>query len=118
VRADPSGLTRALFNILDNARKYGGEDKRIFVRAAAKDGDALISIQDRGPGIAPAERERIFGRYQRGGKGETAAAGAGLGLSLAREAVEACRGTLSLESREGEGSTFFIRLPGMKREED
>jgi len=111
VAADPTALARAIFNICDNARKYAGDKKSIAVRAAASAGGVSISISDRGPGIPPAERERIFEPFQRGRGGAGAPVGVGLGLSLAREAVAACGGRLELESREGEGSTFTIFLP-------
>ncbi|MHC4945960.1 MAG: sensor histidine kinase, partial [Planctomycetota bacterium] len=112
VRADPTALARAVFNVCDNARKYAGDDKHIHVQAEAVDGGAQIIIRDNGPGISEQDQQRIFERFSRGPQGEaSAAAGLGLGLSLAREAIEGCQGRMELESKAGEGSTFTIFLP-------
>jgi len=118
VRADAMALARAIYNVCDNARKYGGEKKTIAIRASADAGRVRITISDRGPGISPAERHKIFDRFQRGQGGMTAPSGVGLGLSLAREAIEACGGQLSVESTEGEGSTFIIDLPAVDENHD
>ncbi len=115
VRADPTALARAVFNICDNARKYSGEEKRIEVKAVKKAGGALITISDSGPGIADEEREKVFERFNRGSR-DRAVSGVGLGLSLAREAVEACSGRLELESGEGRGAVFSIFLPALESE--
>jgi len=118
VRADPLALARAVFNICDNALKYSGEGKRVTIKAARKNGGAEISIRDSGPGIPAAEREAVFERFHRGRAGAGSSGGAGLGLSLAREAVEACSGRLRLKSREGEGTEFFIYLPGVETDHE
>jgi signal transduction histidine kinase len=68
-----------------------------------------IAVTDEGPGIPPSEQELIFERFYRGNK--DGAGGAGLGLAIARWAVEAHGGTLRVESREGAGATFLISLP-------
>ncbi len=113
VRADPLALTRAVFNLCDNARKYSGEEKQIAIEGVPAEGGARISITDKGPGIKASEQEKVFERFHRGQKGKGGVSGAGLGLSLAREAVEGCGGRLELESVEGKGSTFSIFLPGL-----
>lgn len=118
VCADAMALARAIYNICDNARKYGGEQKTIVIRVAVDGARVRIEISDRGPGISAAEREKIFDRFQRGQGGMTAPSGVGLGLSLAREAIEACGGQLSVESTEGEGSTFIIDLPAVDENND
>jgi len=113
VMADPTALSRAIFNLCDNARKYGGEEKWIGLEAIKNEGGAQITISDRGMGMSPSEQKEIFIRFQQGKEGVRAASGAGLGLSLAREAIEACNGELNVESREGEGTKFIILLPGL-----
>jgi signal transduction histidine kinase len=118
VRADPTALARALFNLSDNAMKYSGEEKRIEVKAEAREEGVAISIRDHGAGVSSMEQDRIFQRFQRGDKGRALSSGAGLGLTLAREAVEACGGTIVLESREGEGATFTVLLPKLNKGED
>jgi len=118
VRADPTALARAIFNLVDNARKYSGEEKSIKIEAVSKQGGAMISVSDEGPGIAPEERERIFERFQRGADKGDAPTGAGLGLSLAREAVKGCGGTLTLDSNQGRGAKFLIYLPGLEEQDE
>lgn len=110
---DPHALARVLFNLCDNACKYAGEDRRIEVRAFTDNKEICIAIKDFGPGIPEAEQGLIFERFYRGKKGQEGAAGAGLGLSLTCEAVEACKGRIELKSKEGEGTTFFVYLPGL-----
>jgi signal transduction histidine kinase len=70
----------------------------------------MVSISDRGMGIPEAERERVFERYYRGSN-TSGIGGSGVGLSLVRSIVELHRGAISLESTEGAGSLFTLRLP-------
>ena len=109
-RADARWITVALLNLLHNAIRYAPMGSRIVVRARRRDSDALLEVRDDGPGIAPADQERIFERFVRldpARHGE----GAGLGLSIARWAVEANGGRIEVESARGQGSTFRIVLP-------
>jgi two-component system phosphate regulon sensor histidine kinase PhoR len=106
VLADADLLTEALANLLGNALEYtlaGGV--RIGVTIAER--AVTIAVADTGPGIAPVELSRVFERFHRG---DHAREGAGLGLSIARAAVQALGGSLELESREGAGTTAFMRL--------
>ena len=84
---------------------------RIRIRVAEEDGKAIIDVTDSGPGIPADARERIFDRFYRA---TTSATGTGLGLSLARGAVEANGGRLTLEASGPSGSTFRITLPRAK----
>jgi signal transduction histidine kinase len=109
---DREAILQALLNLLDNAVKYSGEPGEIVVALAAADGKARLSVQDRGPGVAPEDLPRIFEKFTRGGDAMTRAVpGAGLGLALVRHVAEAHGGTAGVESRPGEGSRFTVELP-------
>jgi signal transduction histidine kinase len=101
-------LRQALINLVDNAIKFSGSGGRIRIRLAEEPGQATIDVSDTGPGIPSDARDRIFDRFYRA---TTNATGTGLGLSLARGAVEANGGRLTLESTGPTGSTFRITLP-------
>jgi signal transduction histidine kinase len=109
VTARPQGLRRCLANLLDNARRYGGPDIDVTLRDG--DGQVEIRIEDRGPGIPDAERERVFEPYVRL---ETSRArhtgGAGLGLAMARAVARAHGGDVRLEAREGGGTRAIVTL--------
>jgi two-component system sensor histidine kinase KdpD len=100
---------RSLVNLLDNALKFsGGELVSLVVRRA---GDRLLfEVHDRGPGVAPADAERIFEPFYRA-PGAERAGGTGLGLAIARRAAEAQGGTVSYRPRAGGGSIFTLELP-------
>jgi two-component system OmpR family sensor kinase len=102
-------LDQVFTNLIGNAVKYG-EGKPIDIYMRSDDGAALVSITDRGIGIAPADRERIFDRFERAVP-ESNYGGLGLGLWISRQIVEALGGAISLESEPGKGSTFTVRLP-------
>jgi|GEM_PF-2533647 len=116
VRADPAALERAVFNLVDNALKYGGcgqdgKPDSIDITVHLDDNHVVLTVTDHGPGIAADERKTIFEPFQRGRAGREVPAGVGLGLSLAREAIESCGGRLELESSRDLGATFKIVLP-------
>jgi PAS domain S-box-containing protein len=108
-RWDPSRLDQALINVISNAIKYG-EGKPIDVEVEATDRGARCTVTDRGLGIAPEDRERIFGRFVRAAPSQHYG-GLGLGLYLARSIVESHGGTIAVESVLGGGSRFTIELP-------
>ncbi len=118
VRADRALLKQALLNLLDNAIKYSPQNSEIIVRLrSGENGVALIEVTDRGPGIPPEHREKIFQRFYRVDKGRSREmGGSGLGLAIVRWAVEAQGGTVQVESKTGEGSTFRIILPKEQEE--
>jgi len=109
---DEDTLRRALVNILDNAIKYTPQGGTISVRLQEREGQLIIEVTDTGPGIAVEHREKIFDRFYRIEKDRSREiGGAGLGLAIAKWAVEATGGRIELESRENHGSTFRIVLP-------
>jgi signal transduction histidine kinase len=110
VRGDERLLRRALRNLLENARRYGGsEAPEVEVRRAAN--QVLLCVSDRGPGVPDAERERIFEPFYRLPGHAEQAGGVGLGLSLVRQIARAHKGRVECEAREGGGSRFVLTLP-------
>jgi heavy metal sensor kinase len=109
---DEDSLRRAVVNILDNAIKYTARAGTIFVALKEIEGKVIIEVTDTGPGIAAEHREKIFDRFYRVEKDRSREiGGAGLGLAIAKWAVEANAGRLELDSQENQGSTFRIILP-------
>ena len=108
--ADRLVLRQALINLVDNAIKFTPAGGCVSIRVSDQDGIALVDVSDTGPGIPSAARDRIFDRFYRADEG--GAAGAGLGLSIARGAVEANGGDLALAHTSPDGTTFRITLPG------
>ncbi len=110
-RGDPDALERALLNIVDNAVKYGRAGGRVVVRAAETDGHIRLAVQDDGPGIAEEHHPRLFERFYRVDVGRSRKeGGAGLGLAIVKHLVESMDGTVAVESRAGEGTTFVLTL--------
>lgn len=111
VRADAAQLERAFANLLENARRYSG-GLPISVRARRAGQRVLVSVVDQGPGIPPAEHERIFEPFYRGrSTSGDAWTGSGLGLAIAKGFVEANGGTIDVQSLPGQGTSFQISLP-------
>ena len=110
VSADPDRLERIVLNLLSNALKYSTPGTPVEVRARHTDGEALLEIEDRGPGIAPAELPRLFQRFYRAA-GASRREGLGLGLYITRTLVEAHGGRIWVESEPGKGSVFRFALP-------
>ena len=115
VNVDREALAGALLNLLQNAVKYSGEDKRIQLRARPEGRGVAIDVEDNGIGISARDRKRIFERFYRVDSLLTRRTeGFGLGLAIARRIVEAHGGRLSLRSELGEGSCFTLHLPAGK----
>ena len=116
VLIDDEKIDRVLVNLLDNALKYTPNGETISLAAAVESGMVAISITDAGPGIPPAERERIFERFAQVADGDTARRGFGLGLTFCRLTVEAHGGKIWVESGpEEKGSRFVFTLPFSER---
>jgi len=110
--ADRAAVVQVLTNLLENALKYSGGAREVIVELAPEAGCVTLCVTDRGPGIHPAEQERIFERFYRAGGGLVhEAKGSGLGLAIVRHLVEAHGGSVGVRSRLGEGSTFRVRWP-------
>ena len=112
VRADRERLGQVVEHLLDNARKFGGPDGRITIDITKQNGYALLSVTDEGPGIPRHDQERVFDRFTRLGHLLTRETqGAGVGLFIAKTAVEAMAGEIFVESDGHNGSTFQVRIP-------
>jgi signal transduction histidine kinase len=112
ILGDGRALQHCLLNLLDNAVKYSRERKEVKVAVASQNGQVSLSVSDRGIGIPPEERERIFEKFARVETGLVHdVKGAGLGLSLVDMLVRAHHGRVEVTSTPGEGSTFTILLP-------
>jgi len=112
IRVDPVLFEQALFNLLDNAAKYAPAGSEIRLRASVDGSEVVLQIADRGPGIAEADLEMIFGKFTRAQKGDHVPAGTGLGLAISRGFVEAMGGTITAGNRrDRSGAAFTIRLP-------
>jgi two-component system, OmpR family, sensor histidine kinase KdpD len=113
VRGDPQLLTLALVQILDNAAKYSPQDSRVQISAASSGSQAILRIHNEGSYIPPTERNIVFTRFYRSSSVEHRAPGTGLGLSVAKKAVEAHGGKISIESDVQAGTTFVIAIPAI-----
>jgi signal transduction histidine kinase len=109
--ADRQRLTQAVMNLLDNAARHSGPGSPIELGSALVGGEARLWVRDNGPGVAPEDHERIFGRFARARHGHGQAGAAGLGLAIVRAVAEAHGGRVDLESRPGAGATFTITIP-------
>jgi len=109
VDGDERLLRRALRNLLENARRYGGGE--IAVRVQVRDRRALLCVCDRGPGVPEAARERIFEPFYRLPGHAELAGGVGLGLALVKQIAERHGGSISCLARDGGGSCFELLLP-------
>lgn len=109
---DGDRLEQVIDNMLMNAIKYAPNGGEIRVNVEERDGEARVSISDRGIGVPPDARERLFQRFYRAEGGIAAdKKGLGLGLYISKALIEAHGGQIGLESSPGEGSTFFFTLP-------
>jgi two-component system OmpR family sensor kinase len=111
---DRDAAERILVNLLDNAARYSPAGSRIAVAVrAAGDGQVEVAVADRGPGVPPDERERIFERLYRGDRSRSNAAdhGAGLGLAICRALARGQGGDVTVRDTPGGGATFVVTLP-------
>ncbi len=112
IRGDREALGRALWNLLDNAIKYSPSGGTVQVELAREGNSVALRVKDRGLGIPAAEQKEIFKKFVRGSSSNASSVkGAGIGLAMVQHVVHAHKGTVRVESRPGEGSTFTILLP-------
>ncbi|MGO9557599.1 MAG: sensor histidine kinase [Acidimicrobiales bacterium] len=112
VLGDRRQLTSAIYNLLENAVKFSYDNSKVQMSGGQEGGDAVVRVTDFGVGIPARDLERIFERFYRvdPGRGRSTG-GTGLGLAIVRHVAANHRGSIQVESREGEGSTFVLRLP-------
>ena len=115
--ADRARLQQILLNLIGNAVKYTQPDGQVRFIAENRERAIRILVQDNGMGISPEDQAHIFDRFYRVRRPETdSIEGTGLGLAIVKSLVEAHNGKIGLESRLGEGTTFYLTLPTMKQE--
>ncbi len=109
VEVDGGQIQRAIANLVENALKFSPPGASVHIRITATRKEAIVRVVDQGPGLEPAELERVFDPFYR--HADDPRSGAGLGLAIARGFVEANGGRVWAESRPGQGATFAIALP-------
>lgn len=115
VHANAPLLREALTNLIDNAIRYAGSGAEITLRVRQEDGHAIVMVDDNGPGIVPADRERVFERFVRATyEGD----GCGLGLAIVKEIVERHHGTVALDGLQPRGLRVTLTLPSSAPAED
>jgi PAS domain S-box-containing protein len=111
VVADRTRLRQVLLNLLANAIKYNRPDGEVQLRLRRDGGQVVIEVHDTGRGIAPEALGRLFTPFERLDAQRGPVEGTGIGLALSRRLVEAMQGQMGVDSRPGEGSVFWLRLP-------
>lgn len=103
-------LHRLVLNLLENAVRHTPPGTRVEASTAAENGDAVVVVQDSGPGVPPELADRVFDRFVRGGR--DGAKGSGLGLAIVRSVAQSHGGSVALQVPEdGHGTRFVIRIP-------
>jgi two-component system sensor histidine kinase KdpD len=110
VSCDGVLIERVFVNLIENATKYTPPGTPIRIAARADHGEFEVAIEDRGPGLPPGRERTIFDKFTRGNP-ESVVPGVGLGLAICRAIVEAHRGTIRAENRDGGGARFVFTLP-------
>ena len=116
VNADSSLLVQMLDNLIDNAVKYAGSSCRLDISIRTQGTDCILRIADDGPGVADADKEKVFDMFYTAQKQKTVDGrrGLGLGLALCREIVQAHNGTIAIKDAEPHGAVFEAVLPAME----
>jgi len=110
VQADPMQIDQVLTNLIENAARYSPEGGIIDVMVGAIDHKVEVRVQDRGPGIAPEERERVFEAFYRG-RTNPETPGSGLGLAIVKAIVVAHGGSIRIEGTPGGGAAVIVEIP-------
>ncbi|MFZ0034457.1 MAG: HAMP domain-containing sensor histidine kinase [Sedimentisphaerales bacterium] len=119
ILADRDIMVTAIVNLLDNAYKYSYDDKKIELKVFSENSLVCFSVKDNGIGMTRRQMKKIFDRfYQADTSLSRRVEGTGLGLSIVKFIVDAHKGTISVDSRPGEGSTFAVRIPVWSKQTD
>lgn len=111
VEGDPARLEQVMFNLLNNAIKYSPEASQVHIYLSVVSSYVKVSITDYGVGIKQEEQKKIFGRFYRAGQSPGNFQGVGIGLYISNKIIQEHRGSLWVESNEGEGSVFNFTIP-------
>ena len=111
LRCDAVLMVQMLINLLDNALKYGAPDAPVELLVKRVGDELMFAVRDRGPGVPPAQRERIFEVFQRGESNDLTRGGSGVGLALCRAVARVHGGCLTVRARHHGGSSFDCMMP-------
>jgi signal transduction histidine kinase len=111
LRANPIRIRQLMDNLVGNAIKYTPPEGRVHVGIAARDKQVIIEVRDTGPGIPKTEQNRIFEKFYRASNAPEGASGSGLGLAIVKSILDIYQGRIWVESKIGQGSSFFVVLP-------
>ena len=111
VTGDRRRLQQALLNLIANAIEHGASPRGVDVRLHQEDSAVVLEVSDYGPGIAPDARDQIFARFY---QGDSTGPGLGVGLYLVHAIISAHDGSIDVQSTDGQGTTFVVRLPAAK----
>jgi two-component system phosphate regulon sensor histidine kinase PhoR len=112
IQADPTLLQQAIYNLVENAIKYTPQGGRVSAQLKIHGDSIVFAVRDTGIGVAPADQERLFEKFYRGGQREAREQkGSGLGLAIVKSIAEKHGGKVWLESQLGKGSTFYLQVP-------
>jgi signal transduction histidine kinase len=112
VLGNPDRLRQVIGNLISNAIKYSPQGGIVEISAEADNGSVRVEIRDEGMGIPASQQGQIFTKFFRGDASASGITGTGLGLAVSRDIVESHGGRIGFTSAEGEGTTFFVELPG------
>ena len=115
VIGNPDRLRQVIGNLISNAIKYSPQGGVVEVSAVQENGSVRVEVRDEGMGIPLSQQPQIFTKFFRGDAPASGITGTGLGLAVSRDIVESHGGRIGFTSAEGEGTTFFVELPGANR---
>jgi signal transduction histidine kinase len=118
VMGNPDRLRQVIGNLISNAIKYSPSGGVVAVHAAPENGHIRVEIRDEGMGIPRSQQGQIFTKFFRGDAAASGITGTGLGLAVSRDIVESHGGRIGFRSAEGQGTTFFVELPGVNGVKD